>query len=86
MTRDFVRDKKNLQREQKSDVPGWLATFGYLVVLAIVIGIMAALIAGLMRMDRDRARVPAGAGPGTRFGRRSDATSEVGARAAGAAS
>jgi hypothetical protein len=70
MTRDFVRDKKNLQREQKGDVPGWLTTFAYLVVLAIVIGVLDALTAGLVRMDRDRDRARTGAGPGTRFGKR----------------
>jgi len=56
MTRDFVLDKKNLQREQKSHVPGYLTTIAYLVVLLIVIGVVAALTIGLQRMDRDRAR------------------------------
>ena len=56
MTRDFVLDKKNLQREQKQGVPGFLTTLAYLLVLAIVIGITAALTLGLMRMDRDRER------------------------------
>jgi hypothetical protein len=54
MTRDFVLDKKNLQREQKQGVPGYLTTLAYLLVLAIVIGITAALVIGLRRMDRDR--------------------------------
>jgi hypothetical protein len=56
MTREFVLDKKNLQREQKEGVPGYLTTLAYLVVLAIVAGILAALVIGLVRMDRDRAR------------------------------
>jgi hypothetical protein len=56
MTREFVRDKKNLQREQKGDVPGFLTTLAYLVVLLIVIGITAALTIGLRRMDQDRER------------------------------
>ena len=56
MTRDFVLDKKNLQREQKKDVPGYLTTIAYLLVLLIVIGITAALAIGLRRMDRDRDR------------------------------
>jgi hypothetical protein len=56
MTREFVLDKKNLQREQKQDVPGFLTTAAYLVVLLIVIAIVAALTMGLARMDRDRAR------------------------------
>jgi hypothetical protein len=56
MTRDFVLDKKNLQREQKQGVPGYLTTLAYLVVLFIVAGITAALAIGLRRMDRDRER------------------------------
>ena len=72
MTRDFVLDKKNLQREQKQDVPGYLTTIAYLLVLAIVIGITAALVIGLRRMDRDRdARRE-----GTEIGSRAAATVE----------
>jgi hypothetical protein len=56
MTRDFVLDKKNLQREQKQGVPGILTTLAYLVVLLIVIGITAGLAIGLRRMDQDRER------------------------------
>jgi hypothetical protein len=56
MTRDFVLDKKNLQREQKEGVPGYLTTLAYLIVLFIVAGITAALAIGLRRMDRDRER------------------------------
>jgi hypothetical protein len=58
MTRAFVRDKKNLQREQKNGVPGFLTTLAYLVVLLIVIAIVAALTVGLRRMDADRAAAP----------------------------
>jgi len=73
MTRDFVLDKKNLQREQKTDVPGYLTTIAYLLVLAIVIGITAALVIGLRRMDRDRdARRE-----GTEIGSRAAATVEA---------
>jgi hypothetical protein len=61
MTRDFVLDKENLQREQKGDVPGYLSTIAYLLVLAIAIGISVALAIGLMRIDRDRDRVRPGA-------------------------
>jgi hypothetical protein len=85
MTRAFVRDKKNLQREQKGDVPGFLTTLAYLIVLAIVFAILAALTIGLRRMDRDREGLggpDAGAGDradGVRFKRdvkaRSAATS-----------
>ena len=56
MTREFVLDKKNLQREQKKGVPGFLTTLGYLIVLFIVAGITAALAIGLRRMDQDRER------------------------------
>jgi hypothetical protein len=56
MTRDFVLDKDNLQREAKKGVPGFLTTAAYLIVLLIAIGITAALTIGLMRMDRDRER------------------------------
>ena len=56
MTREFVLDKKNLQREQKQGVPGFLTTLAYLVVLFIVAAITAALAIGLRRMDRDRER------------------------------
>jgi hypothetical protein len=48
-TRAFVRDKQNLQREQKKDVPGFLSTAAYLVVLAIFIGLFGALGWGLAR-------------------------------------
>jgi hypothetical protein len=61
MTRDFVRDKKNLQREQKGDVPGWVTLVAYLLVLVIVIGVIAALTIGLVRLDRDRDRARTGA-------------------------
>jgi hypothetical protein len=57
MTREFVLDKENLQREQKGDVPGFLSTIAYLLVLVIAIGIVAALVIGLMRIDRDRERI-----------------------------
>jgi hypothetical protein len=57
MTREFVLDKENLQREQKGDVPGFLSTIAYLLVLVIAIGIITALVIGLMRIDRDRQRI-----------------------------
>jgi hypothetical protein len=66
MTRDFVLDKKNLQREQKQDVPGYLTTVAYLLVLAIVIGITGALVIGLRAMDRDRERKREGQETGSR--------------------
>src|SRR5215211_4925702 len=84
MTRAFVRDKKNLQREQKSGVPGFLTLAAYLVVLAIVIGILAALTIGLMRLDRDRERMrdSSPGGDAGRFTR--DEAEQAGSRAAGA--
>jgi hypothetical protein len=66
MTREFVLDKENLQREQKKGVPGFLTTAAYLVVLLIVIGITAGLAIGLVRMDRDRERRRSGQETGSR--------------------
>jgi len=51
-TRAFVRDKQNLQREQKKGVPGFLTTGAYLAVLAIAVGLLAALAWGLARFAR----------------------------------
>jgi hypothetical protein len=51
-TRAFVRDKKNLQREQKQGVPGFLTTAAYLVVLAIGVGLISSLAWGLGRFAR----------------------------------
>jgi hypothetical protein len=73
--RAFVRDKKNLQREQKSGVPGILTALAYAAVLAIWLVMLAALAWGLARLarmgpgaggppapspDAERARAPAG--------------------------
>jgi hypothetical protein len=51
-TRRFVRDKKNLQREQKKGVAGSLTTAAYLVVLAVALGLIGALGWGLARFGR----------------------------------
>jgi hypothetical protein len=61
-TRDFVEDKKLLQREQKPDVSPILTTGAYLFVLAIAIGLVASLAKGLRRMDRvsEQVRMDAG--------------------------
>ena len=57
--RAFVLDKKNLQREQKEGVAGGLTTGAYLVVLAIVLALLAALTISLGRLSGGRsARVP----------------------------
>ena len=53
-----MRDKKNLQREQKSGVPGFLTALAYAAVLVIWLGMLAALAWGLARL----ARVGPGAG------------------------
>jgi hypothetical protein len=50
--RAFVRDKKNLQREQKGDVPGFLTGLAYAAVLLIWLGMLAALAWGLARLAR----------------------------------
>jgi hypothetical protein len=51
-TREFVLDKKLLQREQKPDVSPALTTFAYIVVLMIAIGLLFSLTKGLRRLDR----------------------------------
>jgi hypothetical protein len=50
-TRPFVRDKKVLQREQKSGVPGGLALIAYLTVLAIVTGLFVLIAWVLLRLE-----------------------------------
>jgi len=51
-TRSFVRDTKNLQREQKKDVPSFVSTLAYLIVLGIFVGLFAALGWGLARFAK----------------------------------
>ena len=69
MTREFVLDKENLQREQKDDVPGWLTLFAYLAVGGISLGLIFVVGWGLARLDRrgggppDESAEPAGVGP-----------------------
>jgi hypothetical protein len=48
-TRQFVEDKKILQREARSASP-WLAAFAYLTVLACALGLLALLGWGLRRL------------------------------------
>jgi len=50
-TRDFVLDKKLLQREQKPNVSKFLSVLAYLVVLGVAIFLLRALTKGLRRMD-----------------------------------
>jgi hypothetical protein len=49
-TRSFEVDKQILQRESKKNVPGWIKVAAPLVVLAIALGLIAALAAGLARI------------------------------------
>jgi hypothetical protein len=62
--RSFVLDRENLQREQKDGVAGGLTTAAYLVVLAIVLALLAALTISMGRLGGGRsARVPDTARP-----------------------
>jgi len=51
-TRDFARDKKNLQREQKAGVPGFLTAAAYLVVLVIFAFLYGAMGWGLALLQQ----------------------------------
>jgi hypothetical protein len=59
-TRKFVRDKQNLQREQKGDVPGALTLIAYLAVLFIGVALYASMGVGLARLQRKLAARPVG--------------------------
>ena len=69
MTREFILDKENLQRELKDDVPGWLTLAAYLFVGAISLGLIALVGWGLKRLERlgsgppGAAAAPPGVGP-----------------------
>jgi hypothetical protein len=56
--RDFLRDKKVLQREQKQGVPGFLTLAAYLTVLAIALALIALIAWSLLRVDRGEALSP----------------------------
>ena len=51
-TRSFKRDKKNLQREQKSGVPGFLTAGAYLIVLAIFVFLYGSMGWGLALLQQ----------------------------------
>jgi hypothetical protein len=51
-SREFIRDKENLQREQKGDVPGWLTLAAYLAVALILLSLLALIAWGLLRLER----------------------------------
>jgi hypothetical protein len=55
-TRRFVLDKENLQREQKEGVSSALVVGAYLLVLAIGLGLAAALAWGLSRFSKGETR------------------------------
>jgi hypothetical protein len=57
--RQFVFDKKNLQREQKDDVPSWLTLAAYLAVLGLAVGLVTALTIALRRVERTHLDAPA---------------------------
>jgi hypothetical protein len=69
MTRAFVLDHKNLQREQKADVPGWLTLVAYLGVGGISFALIFVVGFGLARLEgrgggpRTPSAEPAGVGP-----------------------
>jgi hypothetical protein len=69
MTREFVLDKDNLQREQKGDVPGWLTLAAYIGVGGISLALIAIVAWGLTRLERRAggppgvSAEPAGVGP-----------------------
>jgi hypothetical protein len=68
-TRSFVLDHKNLQREQKPDVPGWLTLAAYLGVGLISFSLILVVGFGLSRLEKrgggppDESAEPAGVGP-----------------------
>jgi hypothetical protein len=68
-TRAFVLDHKNLQREQKPDVPGYLTLVAYLGVGLISLALIFVVGWGLARLETrgggppDESAEPAGVGP-----------------------
>jgi hypothetical protein len=57
-TRPFERDKKLLQREQKSNVPGFLTLAAYLAVLAIWSAMIAVVSWALWRLAKSSRATP----------------------------
>jgi hypothetical protein len=69
MTREFVLDHENLQREQKDDVPSWLTLAAYLGVGALSFFLIGLVGWGLSRLERfgggppGEGAAPPGVGP-----------------------
>ncbi|MDQ6649982.1 MAG: hypothetical protein M3Z02_07705, partial [Actinomycetota bacterium] len=74
--RPFVVDKKNLQRETKTDAAGPLTTGAYLAVLVLALGVLAALAGGLHVLRRNAPQDRSSSGPtgGTAVRRRTSPT------------
>jgi hypothetical protein len=75
MTRSFVLDHKNLQREQKPGVPGWLTLAAYLGVGGISFALIFVVGFGLARLESHdepsgRRTKPSGAEPAKKAGGR----------------
>ncbi|MDX6606916.1 MAG: hypothetical protein QOD14_1456 [Solirubrobacterales bacterium] len=82
MTRSFVLDHRNLQREQKPNVPGWLTLVAYLGVGGISFALIFVVGWGLSRLERlgGRARGASPADSATTGKRRTRRGSRRGAR------
>jgi uncharacterized membrane protein len=57
-TREFVKDKELLQREQKAGVSSLLVVSGYLAVLLVALGLYGSLAWGLRMLQRRLATAP----------------------------
>jgi hypothetical protein len=82
MTRGFVLDHKNLQREQKPDVPGWLTLAAYLGVGGISFALILVVGWGLGRLERRGGGPPRAREPVEARGRRTRRKGRPGARPA----
>jgi hypothetical protein len=82
MTRSFVLDHKNLQREQKPDVPGWLTLAAYLGVGAISFALIFVVGWGLGRLERRGGGPPTTPAAAEAPGRRTRPKGRPGARPA----
>jgi hypothetical protein len=68
--RQFVPDRKLLQRELKGDIPGWLWAGASAVVLALALGFLGTLAWGLGRVARHAKRGDGAQPPAPRSGAR----------------